>query len=324
VHILSESGVEVFVNENTSMVDGIGGIVWDGTVALCDYLDQFQISGLSIVELGCGTGLCGMFCAGQGSRVVLTDREIDLCVENAAAVSSELKGCVTVSELEWGQPTTRAMRLEHHPDVVLVCECACLIKQQRDLVWTINDLCSSNTIVLVTFDSVPFPNDVAYEANFRELMFSRGFKSTCVAHYAIEWVRVTCPADTEERAHCTARLRSCPLESTLFTGCDRALSGDLTHQHVVAFYSPYATTTCSRCHCQYLRILNSCSCRYHPGLYVCRKHPAETKLSVAGQGDALGYYGNGQEGWEALFWDCCGSEDKSCEGCVTGPHIPYG
>ena len=64
-------------------------------------------------------------------------------------------------------------------------------------------------------------------------------------------------------------------------------------------------------------------CRYHPGLYVCRKHPGETRSSVAGHGDALGYYGDGSEHWAAEFWDCCGSEDPKAPGCKVEAHLPY-
>lgn len=64
-------------------------------------------------------------------------------------------------------------------------------------------------------------------------------------------------------------------------------------------------------------------CRVHPGFFVCRRHPAEVRLSIDGHGDGLGYYGNGAEGWDAVFWDCCGSEDPRCPGCVYQAHVPF-
>ena len=35
-------------------------------------------------------------------------------------------------------------------------------------------------------------------------------------------------------------------------------------------------------------------------------------------GDGLGYYGNGEEGYEAKFWDCCGAEAETARGCGRG------
>jgi hypothetical protein len=128
---------------------------------------------------------------------------------------------------------------------------------------------------------------------------------------------------------------------------------DVFHHHVLAFYRSDAVLTCQRCHREFFAQSNhrspsqsgnlfnparggattpaSCSrqahdddrCRYHSGLYVCRRHPAETRCSINGLGDQLGYYGTGQEGWKAEFWDCCGAEDPQAAGCCVDRHVPY-
>jgi len=76
---------------------------------------------------------------------------------------------------------------------------------------------------------------------------------------------------------------------------------------------------CKRC----LKAYNEAEsevCRFHPGLFVCRFHPNSAKAS----GDGLGYYGDPKwEGWEAKFWDCCGSEDEGSPGCVAGRHRSF-
>ena len=99
------------------------------------------------------------------------------------------------------------------------------------------------------------------------------------------------------------------------------------YHHITAFFRPTAINTCSRCHKQFFRmnsLLNDDHlCCYHGGYYVCRRHPAEIRLSIDGQGDSLGYYGNGKEGWAAKFWDCCGNEDEHAMGCRKGPHQLY-
>jgi hypothetical protein len=104
---------------------------------------------------------------------------------------------------------------------------------------------------------------------------------------------------------------------------ESALSGQ---HHIVAYYRHSAVNTCSRCCRQFFKLpsLNpSTACVHHAGFFVCRKHPAETKLSIEGKGDGLGYYGTGAEGFEAKFWDCCGSENPLATGCVSASHVPY-
>ena len=65
---------------------------------------------------------------------------------------------------------------------------------------------------------------------------------------------------------------------------------------------------------------SSTPCFYHPGLFVCRYHPNSAKAS----GDGLGYYGSpDHEGWEARFWDCCGSEDPDARGCASQSHASF-
>jgi len=110
------------------------------------------------------------------------------------------------------------------------------------------------------------------------------------------------------------------------SGVSRTTTSEEGVHHITAFYRPAAAHTCRRCQQQYFAhpALNpSQACRHHTGYFVCRYHPAETKCSINGHGDGLGYYGNGQEGYEAKFWDCCGSEDPAAEGCCCEPHLAY-
>lgn len=103
-------------------------------------------------------------------------------------------------------------------------------------------------------------------------------------------------------------------------------SSEETAHHIVAFYRPAAVRTCRTCQQQYFTLPgfnSSHACRHHSGLFVCRRHPGETRCSINGLGDGLGYYGNGQDGWKAEFWDCCGCENPIAEGCCTSVHLPY-
>ena len=54
----------------------VGGTMWPCAAALCQWLSasQAEVQGASVLELGGGTGACGLFAAGLGaSRVLLTD-----------------------------------------------------------------------------------------------------------------------------------------------------------------------------------------------------------------------------------------------------------
>lgn len=110
------------------------------------------------------------------------------------------------------------------------------------------------------------------------------------------------------------------------SAANRVTTSEEGLHHIIAFYRPAATRTCHRCHQQFFAHADfnpAHACRYHAGYFVCRWHPAETKCSIDGQGDGLGYYGNGQENYAAEFWDCCGSESKSASGCCAASHEPY-
>ena len=107
---------------------------------------------------------------------------------------------------------------------------------------------------------------------------------------------------------------------------------DLSNHHVNAYFKPSLLLTCARCHQPFFnnpRLFSNPArglfnpqlavCRYHPQYYVCRFHPAE----LGSSGDGLGYYGNGEEGYDASFWDCCNNAERDAPGCVTGPHVVY-
>ena len=54
----------------------VGGTVWPCAAAMCRWLSSNNIRGKSILELGGGTGTCGLYAAACGaSRVVMTDSE---------------------------------------------------------------------------------------------------------------------------------------------------------------------------------------------------------------------------------------------------------
>ena len=88
----------------------LGGRVWRSAAALCRWqlTSAAHISGSSVLELGGGTGACGIFAAGLGaSRVVLTDGAqcvLSLMEDNVDAnrhiVSAQTQ--LAVQQLSWG------------------------------------------------------------------------------------------------------------------------------------------------------------------------------------------------------------------------------
>ena len=70
----------------------IGGEVWPAATALCAWLANHtaEVQGTRVLELGAGTGVCGLYAAALGaSRVLLTDGGsaslLELCERNVAA-----------------------------------------------------------------------------------------------------------------------------------------------------------------------------------------------------------------------------------------------
>lgn len=303
-------GGTVVVQEDTHQVDGIGGVTWEGAFVLCRYLEMLSIQRMSgayrMVELGAGTGLVGILAGLLGWTVTITDRFIDLATDNikhATFPSSE----VVAVELDWACRSSDALLA----DVVVGAEITCLRKQQAHLAATIVHVLqgSPGGVVLLTFDGAADDGAQSqYESEFLQLMRTEGFRHTTVFAGSVQW-------DGASARFRNLSLGDTPLELEVNAG-----------HRVIAFFRGSAARTCQRCHRQFPATEPfSCAavCRHHSGLFVCRRHPAELRCSVSGLGDSLGYYGNGEEGWAAEFWDCCGAEDRAAVGCCWSQHQGY-
>ena len=87
---------------------GFGGVVWPGAALMCEWLAQQQLEGANVLELGSGTGACGLFAAGLGAQTVLltdggSDTLLNLIRENAERNKPLLgSSSVRVERLVWG------------------------------------------------------------------------------------------------------------------------------------------------------------------------------------------------------------------------------
>ena len=75
----------IIANQDHKGNDDTGLAVWDGAVVLAKYIEHLEgqgqciVRGRRVLELGCGTGLCGIACAMMGAQsVVLSDLEYAL------------------------------------------------------------------------------------------------------------------------------------------------------------------------------------------------------------------------------------------------------
>ncbi|KAG5179305.1 putative methyltransferase-domain-containing protein [Tribonema minus] len=131
-----------FTHAGTVLIDqdfgDVGSIVWDAEVVLAHHLDATvskSLRGMSVLELGAGTGLAGIVAARLGAHVVLTDQAKLLpqlqrnADANLTGEQSSATGTVTVTEVLWSADpadlaalstaTHRGTPFLHHFDLVI-------------------------------------------------------------------------------------------------------------------------------------------------------------------------------------------------------------
>lgn len=294
--------------EDTEMVDGLGGQLWDGSLVLSSFLQTIDaISSqetLKCVEVGCGSGLCGLVCAALGAEVVLTDRFIDLAEKNIQTAKIDFNDDLKISaeRLDW---TSDRLDLPG-VDLVLGAEVACLRRQQKKLAETLAHLAQpTRTIFLLTFDGFP-PREGVYssasERDFDGEMVERGYGKGVVHTSRVRWTGEAAALEDLTRAfpHSLDRLSLCLTPATATTLPAEAWDESnkkLDVHHVNLYYPRLAARTCSRCQQIFFPQSPLAGlCRFHRGFFVCRLHPAELRCSIDGLGDGRGYYDNGMEG----------------------------
>ena len=114
------------ISQAASSDAGTGGAVWPAASVTCRWLARHAdpLQGTSVLELGCGTGACGLFAAGLGAkRVLLTDNSesvLQNARRNIADCAMQTGSCyVEAQRLSFGDSTLPAGRF----DWVLASDC---------------------------------------------------------------------------------------------------------------------------------------------------------------------------------------------------------
>ena len=133
---------------------GAGGVVWEAAEATVAHIDATfgangTMKGMSVIECGAGTGVCGLACAALGaSRVALTDLPSEM---NALRTNldeqqqSSWVGNVGIYQLDWcapspfASPNTLDASLSD-PDLLICCDCLYRPASYPHLVKTIRAL----------------------------------------------------------------------------------------------------------------------------------------------------------------------------------------
>lgn len=291
----------IVISESSSKVDGIGGIVWEGALVLCEALRRLcRPEAVMLIELGAGTGLCGIVAAARGMDAVVTDREVDLAEENVQR--NLVAGAIQVVKFDWSEELPKPLEHLSTPvgrrKVVVGVEVACLLKQQPFLVEALKALSDPQSIILITFDA----GSSRYETAFLQRMCDEGFLHKKLYSGKVIFTDFA-PVVQEEQLVLDIPPPAPGVKRSyglLEHGSGYAFPTDAdccVSHNVALLYKQSAVSTCRCCYAQFFEALNNDSaCQHHSGYFVCRRHPAELRCSIDGKGDGLGYYGNGAEG----------------------------
>ncbi|XP_053774982.1 protein N-lysine methyltransferase METTL21A isoform X3 [Desmodus rotundus] len=131
---------------------GVAAVVWDAAVVLSTYLETgaVELRGRSAVELGAGTGLVGIVAALLGAHVTITDRKVALefLKSNVQAnLPPHVQPRAVVKELTWGQNLGSFSPGEF--DLILGADIIYLEETFRDLLRTLEHLCSHHSVILL-------------------------------------------------------------------------------------------------------------------------------------------------------------------------------
>ncbi|KAF7313541.1 Protein-lysine N-methyltransferase EFM6 [Mycena chlorophos] len=124
---------------------GCGGIAWPAAEVVCSYLVRrgpHSLRGKNVLDLGSGTGLCGLLAAKLGATAWVTDQAPLLSVMEDNVKLNDLSASCIVAELNWGEPIPPSIP---RPDIIIAADCVYFEPAFPLLVQTLSDLVDENT-----------------------------------------------------------------------------------------------------------------------------------------------------------------------------------
>ena len=136
---------------------------------------------LTIIELGSGTGFCGLVAWLLGSnRVILTDEFVDLCsvnMERAKLQFPDISTDLCCREVEWGNRDHSASIIREMPDtvdVIIASEITPMISTHAALVSTIRDFNPKRLILTLDMKENSASGELSLGKSAREFLSALG------------------------------------------------------------------------------------------------------------------------------------------------------
>ncbi|KAI8912850.1 putative methyltransferase-domain-containing protein [Gorgonomyces haynaldii] len=148
-YILDLGSNQWIIKQNAGL--GTGGQAWEAAEAMCRYIALQNKSFKSVLELGAGTGLVGMFCAHHWNcPVLLTDIEpfvsrFQMHLDNNQVSHLDITG----TELFWGRELNETVKSKMPFDLILVADCIYHPDLFQPLVDTLLDVSDENTEIWI-------------------------------------------------------------------------------------------------------------------------------------------------------------------------------
>eukprot|EP00614_Pseudopedinella_elastica_P007448 CAMPEP_0172589962 /NCGR_PEP_ID=MMETSP1068-20121228/8475_1 /TAXON_ID=35684 /ORGANISM="Pseudopedinella elastica, Strain CCMP716" /LENGTH=353 /DNA_ID=CAMNT_0013385635 /DNA_START=94 /DNA_END=1156 /DNA_ORIENTATION=- len=135
---------------------GLGGRLWATAIALSTHLAEGRagdLQGKRVIELGCGHGACGLFAAGLGASVLLTDGDpvpLRLAEENVEAnfdsgINLRETSAVSVATFKWSPSLPEKVYSGGPYDLVIGSDISYARRSHGPLLDTIATLLSPKT-----------------------------------------------------------------------------------------------------------------------------------------------------------------------------------
>ncbi|KIH58955.1 putative leukotriene A-4 hydrolase [Ancylostoma duodenale] len=152
---------DVTLNIHQELETDVGGVVWDSALVL---------------ELGAGTGICGLTLAALGADVIITDlpSRLPLISENYEANRLHCSGSVTVEALDWSCPGTLP-----DVDLLVLVDCIYYLDSIDPLIKTLTS-CKAKEVLCIyeKRDIGMVYRDPATASNYDQIK---------VVHYFLDW-----------------------------------------------------------------------------------------------------------------------------------------